>query len=76
MSYDADITAISSWTRHDQGDDPNEGGYGVSYACTACAWAGRGMKAYEHHKQTGHTVRGRNWPSAWGVAVFSDGGTR
>lgn len=52
--------------------DPNDGGGGVPYICTVCAWTGRGgVSAAEHHVNTGHAVRGRRWPASWPNAIFT-----
>lgn len=72
-NYDADIHAISSWERAEQSPDPDAHQHAHAYVCTACAWTGRGVAAYAHWRETRHAVRGKLWPPAWGVAVFSDG---
>lgn len=53
--------------------DPNAGPAPQPYVCTECDWTGRGHKAYQHWRETRHSIRGKHWPPAWGVAVFSDG---
>lgn len=70
-----DIEAIASWQRHDT--PPSGGGSGVPHVCIECDWTGRGgIKAYAHHRVTGHAVRGKHWPASWGNSVFSDKETR
>ena len=50
--------------------DPNIG-HGLPYVCRECGWTARGGdKAYQHHVETGHAVRGRQWPADWPDAVF------
>lgn len=51
--------------------DPDAGGAGVPYICRACAWTGRGAEAAHHARDTGHAVRGRDWPASWPDAVIS-----
>jgi hypothetical protein len=52
--------------------DPNAGGHGQPYVCVDCAWTGRGgIKALEHHVNSGHAVRGRRWPASWPNAQFA-----
>lgn len=45
-----------------------------AYVCTVkgCQWdGGKGARAYDHHKATGHAVRGVSWPDDWPDAQFS-----
>lgn len=52
--------------------NPHAGGSGIPYVCRGCAWTGRGgVKALEHHVNTGHAVRGKHWPASWPNAQFS-----
>ncbi len=70
-----DTEAIATWERAEAAD-PSQASAGIPYRCVDCAWTGRGDAAYTHHRTSGHNVRGKNWPVLWGVAVFTDGGTR
>lgn len=71
MSDERDIQAIATWERAEQSPDPNEG-RPEPYVCTECTWTGRGgVKAFAHHHVTGHAVRGKQWPEAWGNALFT-----
>jgi hypothetical protein len=71
---DRDLAAIASWMRHDQGDDIFGGGAPVPYVCVDCEWTGGTRSAMTHHKETGHAVRGKGWPTHMGNARFSDAG--
>jgi hypothetical protein len=52
--------------------DPSASGDGLPYVCVSCDWQARGgIAALEHHVVTGHEVRGRDWPSYWENAQFS-----
>ncbi len=60
-----DSAAISSYERAEHAPDPSEHQHAHPYRCTGCAWTGRGETALRHYRETGHAIRGRNWPATW-----------
>ena len=43
------------------------------YICVDCrAFEGTAAEACDHHRETGHAVRGKAWPVMWDNAQFSD----
>lgn len=52
--------------------DDHNAGQPHPYRCVTCAWTGRGETALRHYRATGHAIRGKHWPAAWGNAQFSD----
>lgn len=74
---DRDQSAIATWERHDQGDDPGRqtrsasryNGPLVTHECAVCCWHGDYMGALEHHVQQGHGITRFNMPH-WGEIVF------
>lgn len=69
MTTDRDVSAIASWERAEHA--PNPGGHAQPYVCTGCKWTGRGETALRHYRDTGHAIRGRNWPAGWPNVQFS-----
>lgn len=66
-----DTRAIATWDRG-EAPDHNASGPGLPYRCVTCAWSGRGETALRHFRDTGHAVRGRDWPESWPDAQFSN----
>lgn len=62
MHHLTDTEAIATWER---ADAPAPGGHAQPYRCTACDWTGRGETALRHYRETGHAIRGRDWPAGW-----------
>ncbi len=46
-------------------DMPTQQPAAPAYRCTGCDWTGRGETALRHYRETGHAIRGRNWPAPW-----------
>lgn len=53
------------------GTEPaRERSYPEAYRCLDCPWFGKGVKAYEHHKQAHHRIV-LVYREAWGPICFS-----
>lgn len=73
MSDDRDIRAVTSWEQRDE-DYDGGGGHAIPYTCVDCEFTGGTLSAVEHHRETGHAVRGVHWPTRMGNAQFNDAG--
>jgi hypothetical protein len=69
---DRDVSAIASWSRFDQGDDPGRDRWdtGPRYVCVDCDW--RGTDPLFHYVNTGHAVRGKDWSAGMGNCLWTD----
>jgi hypothetical protein len=68
---DRDVSAIASWSRDDQGDDPwSRWDSRQRYVCVDCAWTG--SDSLFHYINTGHAVRGKNWSEGMGNCLWTD----
>jgi hypothetical protein len=69
---DRDASAIASWTRHDQGDDPGAPyQHTTRYSCAGCCWTSTDyMAALEHHVQQAHQIEIKN-AGHWGPIPFA-----
>jgi len=58
----------------DTPDMPSVGTYeGEPYICVDCSWQARGAAAaFDHHRDTGHALRGKYWAVQWRNLQFSD----
>ena len=67
-----DREAISTWTRHDQCDDPGRhDGAPTRYRCISCDWRGKGsMARAAHWRDSGHVVLDADDPRFKPYAVY------
>lgn len=70
---DRDFSAIATWEWR---EDDNDSWHGRStpFLCTQCEWTGGTRAAVDHHRETGHALRGKHWPTGM-IAQFSDAGS-
>ena len=54
------------------GIEPLDGPTPDAYVCVDCAWQGTAAEGYDHHRDSGHAIRGRHYPAAWPNVAFSD----
>ena len=68
-----DREALSTWTRHDQGDDPGRSdGTAPKFRCIKCDWRGKGsMARSEHWRDTGHVILDADDPRFKAYATFA-----
>ena len=66
MLTDRDLSAISSWERNEErAFRSSSSAQAHPYRCSGCDWTGRGETALRHYRETGHAIRGRDWPAGW-----------